>query len=65
MTIPDEILTISDVMEIARISKTTALEWVKGDLPNTPALPAIRIGRQWRIKKSALLAALGLVETKV
>jgi hypothetical protein len=53
-----EVLTIEDVMRIAQISETTALRWVKGTLPDTPRLPAVRIGRQWRVRRSVLMEQL-------
>jgi len=53
-----EVLTIEDVMRIAHISQATALRWVKGTLPETPRLPAVRIGRQWRIRRGVLMQHL-------
>lgn len=64
MTAGDEVLGIKDVMRIAHVSQTTALRWVQGSLPDTPPLPATRIGRQWRVLKSDLLASLGPVGRK-
>jgi hypothetical protein len=55
-----EVLTIEDVMRIAQISQTTALRWVKGTLPGTPRLPAVRIGRQWRIRRGVLMEHLAI-----
>jgi Helix-turn-helix domain len=55
----DEVLTIQGVMRIAKLSETTALRWVGGKIPKAPYLPAVRIGRSWRIRKSDLLKAIG------
>jgi hypothetical protein len=57
-------LTIKDIMRIAKISESTARRWVKGRLPDTPPLPARRIGRQWRVRESELLEHLNSVKTE-
>lgn len=54
----DRIMGIKDIMEKARISQTTALRWVKDQLPDTPSIHAFRIGRQWRVMESDLVKAL-------
>lgn len=51
---PNSTLTIADVQSIAKVSRMTALRWVQGNLPRTPRLPAVRIGRQWRIQRADL-----------
>ncbi|RLC70499.1 MAG: DNA-binding protein, partial [Chloroflexi bacterium] len=42
----DEIMTVQEVADYLRISRTTAWRWC-----NEGRLPAFRIGREWRIKR--------------
>jgi len=43
------LLTIPDVAEFCRVSERTVRRWIKAG-----ELPAIRLGRQWRIAKRDL-----------
>ena len=43
------LLTIPDVAEFCRVSERTVRRWIKAG-----ELPAIRLGRQWRIAKKDL-----------
>ena len=45
----DEIMTVQEVADYLRISRTTVWRWC-----NEGRLPAFRIGREWRIKRDAL-----------
>lgn len=45
----DEIMTVQEVADYLRISRTTVWRWC-----NEGRLPAFRIGREWRIKREAL-----------
>ncbi len=47
--VTDEIMTVQEVADYLRISRTTAWRWC-----NEGRLPAFRIGREWRIKRAAL-----------
>lgn len=47
-----ELLTVSEVAEILRVSYETALEYIKVHKL------AIRVGRQYRVQKDSLLAHL-------
>jgi excisionase family DNA binding protein len=47
-TLPD-VLTVGEVATYLRVSKTTICRWC-----SSGALPAFRIGRGWRIRRSDL-----------
>lgn len=48
------VLTVDETASMLRISRGSAYEGVR-----TGAIPAIRVGRTWRVPRHALLAFLG------
>ncbi len=53
---PPEILTVADVANYLRVSETTVWRWcISGKIP------AFRIGRGWRVRRSELDRLLGQV----
>jgi excisionase family DNA binding protein len=46
---PPTLLTTKEVADYLRVSQATVLRWCKNG-----QLPAVRIGRQWRISKEHL-----------
>lgn len=51
---PDGVLTVADLQEILGIGRNMAYQ-----LLNTGSIPAIRIGKKWRIPKDAVMHYLG------
>jgi excisionase family DNA binding protein len=49
------LLTIPEVADELRLSKTTILRLIAGEVPNMPGLPSIRIGRRVLIRREALI----------
>lgn len=50
----DDVLTVANLQEILGIGRNTVYE-----LLNSGTIPALRIGKQWRIPKDAVLHYLG------
>jgi len=50
----DEILTVSEVADFLKVSRTTVWRWC-----NQGNLPAFKIGRNWRIRRSAVERIIG------
>ncbi len=50
----ESVLTVADLQEILGIGRNTAYA-----LLNSGAIPAIRIGKKWRVPKDAVLHYLG------
>ncbi len=50
----ESVLTVTDLQEILGIGRNTAYA-----LLNSGAIPAIRIGKKWRVPKDAVLHYLG------
>ena len=50
----EDVLTVANLQEILGIGRNTAYE-----LLNAGAIPAIRIGKKWRIPKDAVIHYLG------
>lgn len=54
------VITPAEAAEIARVSERTVLRWIVGELPGTPKLPAVQIGKRWRIRRESLERFLGI-----
>lgn len=51
---PDELLTVEEVARILKIAPKTVRRWLASE-----ALAGVRVGRQWRVKRSSLAHLLG------
>ena len=57
MTTPDphdEILTVTQVAEDLKCSKSHVYKLIRGEVPNCDILPSIRLGRRRLIRRSTL-----------
>jgi excisionase family DNA binding protein len=52
--VPDEFMTVAEVAEILKLNQQTVRNWIDSGF-----LPALRIGRRVRIKRSDFNALLG------
>ena len=48
------LLTVGEVASELRLSKSTVLRLVAGDIPNGPTLPAVRVGRRLMVRRETL-----------
>jgi excisionase family DNA binding protein len=62
MPTTEEVLTIKEVAEILRCSKTHVCNVISGKIRRLPPLPVVRIGRRAVVRRSALMEWLKIAE---
>ena len=52
---PLEVMTVTDVARLLRCSKAHVCKVIKGQVRDTPSIPAIAVGRRLIVRREALL----------